>query len=149
MSVQHERRVDSGYRSALSVQSSLVMYPIYAYGTEEQKQKYLPQLGTCPLLHTLRCTSRGPTHWLTLCASSRADGTLATGKLVGCFGLTEPNHGSDPGGMETRARKDGDSYVLNGSKTWITNSPIADVFVVWAKDDENVVRATLRALSPP
>lgn len=101
-------RVDSGYRSALSVQSSLVMYPIYAYGTEEQKQKYLPD--------------------------------LATGKKVGCFGLTEPNHGSDPGGMETRARKDGDSYVLNGSKTWITNSPIADVFIVWAKDDENVIR---------
>jgi len=101
-------RVDSGYRSALSVQSSLVMYPIFAYGTEEQRQKYLPQ--------------------------------LATGKLVGCFGLTEPNHGSDPGGMETRARKEGDSYILNGSKTWITNSPIADVFVVWAKDDENVVR---------
>ena len=65
---------------------------------------------------------------------------VATGKKVGCFGLTEPNHGSDPGGMETRARKDGDSYVLNGSKTWITNSPIADVFIVWAKDDENVVR---------
>jgi alkylation response protein AidB-like acyl-CoA dehydrogenase len=67
---------------------------------------------------------------------------VATGKKVGCFGLTEPNHGSDPGGMETRARKDGDSYVLNGSKTWITNSPIADVFIVWAKDDENVVRPT-------
>ena len=94
-------RVDSGYRSTMSVQSSLVMYPIYAYGTEEQKQKYLPR--------------------------------LATGELVGCFGLTEPNHGSDPGSMETRATKQADGWVLHGSKMWITNSPIADVFVVWAK----------------
>jgi len=101
-------RVDSGYRSAMSVQSSLVMYPIYAYGTEEQKQKYLPK--------------------------------LVTGEKVGCFGLTEPNHGSDPGSMETRAKKKGKSYILNGSKTWITNSPIADVFVVWAKDDTNAIR---------
>jgi len=101
-------RVDSGYRSAMSVQSSLVMYPIYAYGTEEQKQKYLPK--------------------------------LATGELVGCFGLTEPNHGSDPGSMETRAKKKGNTYILNGSKTWITNSPIADVFVVWAKDDTDQIR---------
>lgn len=101
-------RVDSGYRSALSVQSSLVMHPIHAYGTEEQKQKYLPE--------------------------------LATGRLVGCFGLTEPNHGSDPGSMETRARKKGSNYILNGTKTWITNSPIADVFVVWAKDDEGIIR---------
>lgn len=101
--------VDSGYRSAMSVQSSLVMYPIYAYGSEEQKEKYLPQ--------------------------------LARGQLIGCFGLTEPNHGSDPSGMETRARLQADgSYVLSGSKNWITNSPIADVFVVWAKDDEGVVR---------
>lgn len=94
-------RVDSGYRSAMSVQSSLVMYPIYAYGTEEQKQKYLPK--------------------------------LATGELVGCFGLTEPNHGSDPGSMETRATKQADGWILHGSKMWITNSPIADVFIVWAK----------------
>jgi len=101
-------RVDSGYRSAMSVQSSLVMYPIYAYGTEEQKQKYLPQ--------------------------------LVTGEKVGCFGLTEPNHGSDPGSMETRAKKKGKSYILNGSKTWITNSPIADVFVIWAKDDTGAIR---------
>ncbi|KAL7747786.1 hypothetical protein RI367_006910 [Sorochytrium milnesiophthora] len=97
-------RVDSGYRSAMSVQSSLVMHPIYAYGTEEQRAKFLPR--------------------------------LASGELVGCFGLTEPNHGSDPSSMETVARKVGDgAYVLNGSKTWITNSPIADVFVVWAKCD--------------
>lgn len=97
-------RVDSGYRSAMSVQSSLVMHPINAYGTEEQKEKYLPK--------------------------------LARGELVGCFGLTEPNHGSDPAGMETVARKVNGHYVLNGSKTWITNSPIADVFVVWARNME-------------
>jgi len=101
-------RVDSSYRSAMSVQSSLVMYPIYIYGTEEQKQKYLPN--------------------------------LASGKLIGCFGLTEPNHGSDPGGMETKAKLTGDYYILNGSKTWITNSPIADVMVVWAKDDKEDIR---------
>ncbi|KAJ8328825.1 hypothetical protein QVD99_004567 [Batrachochytrium dendrobatidis] len=101
-------RVDSGYRSAMSVQSSLVMYPIYAYGTEKQREKYLPD--------------------------------LATGKKIGAFGLTEPNHGSDPGGMETRATKLGGTYVLNGSKTWISNSPIADVFVVWAKTDDNEIR---------
>lgn len=101
--------VDSGYRSAMSVQSSLVMHPIHAYGTEEQRQKYLPG--------------------------------LATGELIGCFGLTEPNHGSDPSGMETRAKKQPDgSFILNGSKNWITNSPIADVFVVWAKDDNNDIR---------
>lgn len=94
-------RVDSGYRSMMSVQSSLVMYPIYAYGTEEQRHKYLPK--------------------------------LATGEYVGCFGLTEPDAGSDPGGMKTRAEKVDGGYVLNGSKTWISNSPIADVFVVWAK----------------
>jgi glutaryl-CoA dehydrogenase len=94
-------RVDSGYRSAMSVQSSLVMYPIYAYGTEDQRQKYLPK--------------------------------LATGEWVGCFGLTEPNHGSDPGGMETRATKVDGGWTLHGTKMWITNSPIADVFVVWAK----------------
>jgi len=101
-------RVDSGYRSAMSVQSSLVMHPIYAYGSEEQKTKFLPQ--------------------------------LASGKLVGCFGLTEPNQGSDPGNMQTRARKVGDNYIVNGSKTWITNSPIADVFIVWAKDDAGDIR---------
>jgi glutaryl-CoA dehydrogenase len=94
-------RVDSGYRSAMSVQSSLVMYPIYEYGTEEQRQKYLPK--------------------------------LASGEWVGCFGLTEPNHGSDPGGMETRATKTEGGWILHGNKMWITNSPIAEVFVVWAK----------------
>jgi glutaryl-CoA dehydrogenase len=104
-------RVDSGYRSALSVQSSLVMWPIYAYGTEEQKQKWLPK--------------------------------LATGEAVGCFGLTEPNHGSDPGSMESRARKNGSGYSISGEKTWITNSPIADVCVVWAKDDAGVIRGFL------
>ena len=96
-------RVDSGYRSAMSVQSSLVMYPIYAYGSEEQRTKYLPK--------------------------------LATAEMIGCFGLTEPDAGSDPGGMRTRAQKVQGGYVLTGSKTWITNSPIADVFVVWAKSD--------------
>lgn len=101
-------RVDSGFRSALSVQSSLVMFPIYLYGSEAQKQKYLPK--------------------------------LATGEWIGCFGLTEPNHGSDPGAMETRARKENNFYVLSGSKTWITNAPIADVFIVWAKDDEGRIR---------
>jgi glutaryl-CoA dehydrogenase len=98
--------VDSGYRSAMSVQSSLVMYPIHAYGTEEQKQKYIPG--------------------------------LATGKLVGAFGLTEPNHGSDPSSMETKAVKDGQDYLISGSKTWISNSPIADVFVIWAKLDGEI-----------
>ena len=96
-------RVDSGYRSMMSVQSSLVMYPIYAYGTEEQRQKYLPK--------------------------------LATGEWIGCFGLTEPDAGSDPAGMKTRAEKVQGGYVLNGSKMWISNSPFADVFVVWAKSD--------------
>ncbi|KLN59721.1 acyl-CoA dehydrogenase [Kiloniella spongiae] len=101
-------RVDSGYRSAMSVQSSLVMHPIYAYGSEEQKQKYLPK--------------------------------LATGEYVGCFGLTEPDAGSDPGGMKTRARKVDGGYELSGAKMWITNSPIADVMVVWAKNDEGIIR---------
>ncbi|WP_078085932.1 acyl-CoA dehydrogenase [Microbulbifer mangrovi] len=101
-------RVDSGYRSAMSVQSSLVMHPIYAYGSEEQKQKYLPK--------------------------------LASGEWVGCFGLTEPDAGSDPGGMKTRAKKVDGGYRISGSKMWITNSPIADVFVVWAKDDEGDIR---------
>ena len=103
-------RVDSGYRSAMSVQSSLVMYPIYAYGTESQRERFLPG--------------------------------LASGELVGCFGLTEPDHGSDPAGMVTRAVRDGDDYVLNGAKMWITNSPIADVAVVWAKLD-GVIRGFL------
>ncbi|MEO6225009.1 MAG: acyl-CoA dehydrogenase [Sphingomicrobium sp.] len=96
-------RVDSGYRSAMSVQSSLVMYPILAYGSDEQRHKYLPK--------------------------------LATGEWIGCFGLTEPDAGSDPGSMRTRAEKTADGYRLSGSKMWITNSPIADVFVVWAKSD--------------
>ena len=101
-------RVDSAYRSAMSVQSSLVMQAIYDYGTEEQRQRYLPQ--------------------------------LATGELIGAFGLTEPDHGSDPGGMKTRARATADGFVITGTKTWITNSPIADIFVVWAKDDEGDIR---------
>merc|ERR1711907_837903 len=101
-------RVDSGYRSALSVQSSLVMHPIHEFGSEELKQKFLPR--------------------------------LATGELVGCFGLTEPNHGSDPAGMETRGVRDGDEYVISGTKTWITNSPIADVFMVWGKDEAGDIR---------
>ena len=96
-------RVDSGYRSMGSVQSSLVMYPIHAYGSEEQRRRYLPG--------------------------------LASGELIGCFGLTEPDAGSDPAGMKTVARQNGDGYVLNGSKTWISNSPFADVFVVWAKSE--------------
>jgi len=104
-------RVDSSYRSVLSVQSSLVMYPIHTYGTEAQRLKYLPR--------------------------------LATGEIVGCFGLTEPDHGSDPGGMTSRARRVDGGYRLSGSKTWITNAPIADVFVVWAKDDEDVIRGFL------
>jgi glutaryl-CoA dehydrogenase len=101
-------RVDSGYRSAMSVQSSLVMHPIHAYGSEAQRQKYLPK--------------------------------LATGEWIGCFGLTEPDHGSDPGGMKTRAKKVEGGYVLTGAKMWITNSPIADVLVVWAKDDSATIR---------
>lgn len=96
-------RIDSGYRSALSVQSSLVMHPIFAYGTEAQRLKYLPR--------------------------------LASGEWVGCFGLTEPDHGSDPGGMTTRAKPVDGGYQLSGAKNWITNSPIADVFVIWAKSD--------------
>ena len=101
-------RVDSGYRSMMSVQSSLVMLPIYEFGTEAQRQKYLPK--------------------------------LATGEWIGCFGLTEPDHGSDPGSMITRAKKVDGGYSLTGSKMWITNSPMADVFVVWAKDDEGSIR---------
>ena len=101
-------RVDSGFRSVMSVQSSLVMVPIHEFGSEAQRQKYLPK--------------------------------LASGEWVGCFGLTEPNHGSDPGSMETRARKVDGGYELTGAKMWITNSPLADVFVIWAKDDAGEIR---------
>jgi glutaryl-CoA dehydrogenase len=101
-------RVDSGFRSVMSVQSSLVMVPIFEFGSEAQKQKYLPK--------------------------------LATGEWVGCFGLTEPNHGSDPGSMETRAKRVDGGYSLSGAKMWITNSPLADVFVIWAKDDAGDIR---------
>ena len=104
-------RVDSGYRSFFSVQSSLVMYPIFRFGSDSQREKYLPK--------------------------------LASGKMIGCFGLTEPNHGSDPGGMTTKARKVDAGYRLNGEKTWISNSPIADLFLVWAKDDDSVIRGFL------
>ena len=117
-------RVDSGYRSMMSVQSSLVMYPIYAYGSEEQRMKYLPK--------------------------------LASGEWIGCFGLTEPDAGSDPGGMKTRAKKTANGYVLNGSKMWISNSPIADVFVVWAKSEAHggrirgfVLEKGMKGLSAP
>jgi glutaryl-CoA dehydrogenase len=115
-------RVDSGYRSMMSVQSSLVMYPIYTYGSEAQRRKYLPR--------------------------------LATGEWIGCFGLTEPNHGSDPGSMETRARTAPGGFKLSGAKMWISNSPIADVFVVWAKDDQGIIRGFIlekgmRGLSAP
>ena len=117
-------RVDSGYRSMMSVQSSLVMYPIYAYGSEAQRMKYLPK--------------------------------LASGEWIGCFGLTEPDAGSDPGGMKTRATKTADGYRLNGSKMWISNSPIADVFVVWAKSDAHdgkirgfVLEKGMKGLSAP
>ncbi|MPQ94959.1 acyl-CoA dehydrogenase [Thioclava sp. JE_KL1] len=117
-------RVDSGYRSMMSVQSSLVMYPIYAYGSEEQRQKYLPK--------------------------------LASGEWIGCFGLTEPDAGSDPAGMKTRAEKTDSGYRLTGSKMWITNSPIADVFVVWAKSEAHggkirgfVLEKGMKGLSAP
>ncbi len=113
--------VDSGYRSALSVQSALVMHPIYTWGSEAQKQKYLPK--------------------------------LATGELIGCFGLTEPNHGSDPGSMITRAVKTKGGYTLNGAKNWITNSPIADVFVVWGKLDGEIrgfiLEKSMKGLTAP
>ena len=104
-------RVDSGYRSTAGVQSSLVMYPIHAFGSEAQRQKYLPK--------------------------------LATGEWVGCFGLTEPDHGSDPMGMVTRAKKADGGYLLNGAKMWISNAPVADVFLVWAKTDDGVIRGFL------
>ncbi|MEM1156572.1 MAG: acyl-CoA dehydrogenase [Pseudomonadota bacterium] len=108
LAAREVERVDSGYRSMMSVQSSLVMYPIYAYGTEAQREKYLPK--------------------------------LATGEWIGCFGLTEPDHGSDPGSMVTRARSVEGGYRISGAKMWITNSPIADVFVVWAKTDDDKIR---------
>lgn len=115
-------RVDSGYRSAMSVQTSLSMYPIYAYGSEEQKQKYLPK--------------------------------MATGEIIGCFGLTEPNSGSDPASMSTRAKKVDGGYSLSGSKMWISNSPIAHIMVIWAKDDEGDIRGfilerDMKGLSTP
>jgi glutaryl-CoA dehydrogenase len=117
-------RIDSGYRSMMSVQSSLVMYPIYAFGSEEQKQRYLPK--------------------------------LASGEYIGCFGLTEPDAGSDPGGMRTVATKTADGYRLNGAKTWISNAPIADVFVVWAKSEAHggairgfVLEKGMKGLSAP
>ena len=117
-------RVDSGYRSAMSVQSSLVMHPIFAYGTDAQREKYLPK--------------------------------LASGEYVGCFGLTEPDHGSDPSSMLTRAKKTNDGYLISGSKNWITNSPIADVFVIWAKSEAHdnkikgfVLEKGMKGLSAP
>jgi len=109
--MQEIERGDSGVRSTASVQSSLVMYPIYAYGTEEQRKKYLPR--------------------------------LATGELMGCFGLTEPNHGSNPGGMETKFKDMGDHYLLNGAKLWISNSPFADIAVVWAKNEEGRIHGLI------
>ncbi len=109
--MQEIERGDSGIRSTASVQSSLVMYPIYKYGNEEQRQKYLPK--------------------------------LASGELIGCFGLTEPNHGSNPGGMETRFKDMGDHYLLNGAKLWISNSPFADIAVVWAKNEEDRIHGLI------
>ena len=109
--MQEIERVDSGIRSMCSVQGSLVMYPIYAYGSEAQKQKYLPR--------------------------------LASGELMGCFGLTEPDHGSNPGGMLSKFSDEGDHYLLNGAKTWISNSPFADIAVVWAKDPEGKIRGLI------
>lgn len=106
--MQELERGDSGIRSMASVQGSLVMYPIFKFGSEEQRRKYLPKLGN--------------------------------GELIGCFGLTEPDHGSNPGGMITNIRDDGDAYILNGAKMWITNAPVADIAVVWAKDEEGVIR---------
>ena len=108
--------IDSGYRSMFSVQSSLVMLPIDKFGTEYQKNKYLPELNS--------------------------------GNMIGCFGLTEPNHGSNPSGMETKAIKDGDNYILSGSKTWISNSPIADLMLVWAKHDDTVKGFLIERDSP-
>ncbi|MEY3443751.1 MAG: hypothetical protein RLZZ519_2032 [Bacteroidota bacterium] len=109
--MQEVERADSGLRSMVSVQGSLVMYPIYRYGTEEQRRKYLPK--------------------------------LATGEMMGCFGLTEPDHGSNPGGMTTHFKEDGDFVILNGAKTWISNSPFADIAVVWAKDEQGKIRGLI------
>ncbi len=109
--MQELERGDSGIRSMASVQGSLVMYPIYRFGSEEQKRKYLPK--------------------------------LATGEMIGCFGLTEPDHGSNPAGMVTNIKDDGDAYILNGAKMWITNSPVADMAVVWAKDEEGKIRGVI------
>lgn len=109
--MQELERGDSGVRSMASVQGSLVMYPVFKYGSEEQKKKYLPKLGN--------------------------------GELIGCFGLTEPDHGSNPAGMETNIKDDGDAYILNGAKMWITNSPLADIAVVWARDEEGAVRGMI------
>ena len=109
--MQELERGDSGIRSMASVQGSLVMYPIYKFGSEEQRMKYLPK--------------------------------LASGEFIGCFGLTEPDHGSNPGGMITNLRDDGDSYILNGAKMWITNSPVADIAVVWAKDENGRIRGVI------
>lgn len=109
--MQELERGDSGIRSMASVQGSLVMYPIYRFGSEEQKRKYLPKLGS--------------------------------GEFIGCFGLTEPDHGSNPSGMITNIKDDGDAYILNGAKMWITNSPLADIAVVWAKDEEGVIRGMI------
>ena len=106
--MQELERGDSGLRSFVSVQGGLVMYPIWAYGSELQKERYLPK--------------------------------LASGEMIGCFGLTEPDHGSDPGGMKTKARRDGDHWILNGSKMWITNGSVADIAIVWAKDEQGIVR---------
>lgn len=124
LAAREVERVDSGYRSMMSVQSSLVMYPIYAYGSEEQRKKYLPK--------------------------------LASGEWIGCFGLTEPDAGSDPAGMKTRAEKTATGYKISGSKMWISNSPIADVFVVWAKSEEHggkirgfVLEKGMKGLSAP
>ena len=109
--MQELERGDSGIRSMASVQGSLVMYPIYKFGTEEQRMKYLPK--------------------------------LASGEFIGCFGLTEPDHGSNPGGMVTNIKDDGDAYILNGAKMWITNSPLADIAVVWAKDETGKIRGMI------
>ncbi|MBC7886049.1 MAG: acyl-CoA dehydrogenase family protein [Saprospiraceae bacterium] len=109
--MQELERGDSGIRSMASVQGSLVMYPIYKYGNEEQRRKYLPKLGS--------------------------------GEFIGCFGLTEPDYGSNPSGMITNIKNDGDSYILNGAKMWITNSPVADIAVVWAKDEEGIIRGLI------
>ncbi|KAI8325398.1 putative glutaryl-CoA dehydrogenase mitochondrial precursor [Martensiomyces pterosporus] len=124
LTAREVERIDSGYRSAMSVQSSLVMHPINEFGSKEQKEKYLPR--------------------------------LATGEIIGAFGLTEPNHGSDPAGMETTAKRDGSVYRLSGSKMWITNSPIADIFIVWAKNQEEggkirgfILERGMKGLSAP